>query len=153
MYQTFKRSLIATATLLAIGAVALPAAARTVPASIGAASVVSQTTCFTEYAGSRTNTDCDVPAALAMALPSETFGSKTASVSVSAPDASHNISCAAISANQMHTSYYVSPTVSPSSFGTPQLLTVSANVPVDGIFEVVCWLGKGSAVYGISYNP
>lgn len=152
MYQTFKRSLVAASTLLTLGAVALPAAARTVPASIGVASYPSGVPCFEESFGSRKGL-CDGELPLAMALPIENFGTHTATVGVQAQSASQTVSCAAITADLMFTSYSGTPRVYPSVFGTPQLLTVSRVVPDTGTFEVVCWVGKGSKVHGISYNP
>jgi hypothetical protein len=146
-----KTSLLAMGIALAIGAVALPAAARGTVATAGIALPESDAGCFSEFYGARLNV-CGSTKLLRFSPSIDSSGSKDVWVFAEGAGPSNNVGCQALGIDSSVTWYWASPTNYLPAFGSTQTIYLSgAQAPGWGAFFVNCYVNSGGRVNSIHW--
>jgi|SRR4051812_38731904 hypothetical protein len=149
---TSVRSIVAATAFLGVSAAALMASARTIPPDNGFAVFFSDASCFQATAGSIAQ-NCTGTRPWEIPLVVDNAGSKTVTITVLAPDISHNLSCAANATDANGNNLTTSGQKSPSVFGTPQALALTSfNLPANGRGWAGCSMSQTSQVITVNYN-
>lgn len=150
-HNLFKAAILALGIVLAMGAASLPAAARGVPATGAIALPASDIDCFSEFYGSYRNV-CASTKLLRFSLSVDSGGPKDVWVIAEGASPNNNVGCEAIGINSSVTSYWGSPKLYLSSFGSTQTIYLNgAYVNSFGALYVNCWLNNGGRVNSVSY--
>lgn len=152
MNRLFKNSFLAITVLLMTGAVALPAAARSVTAYAGGRSFYeADAACFSVITGGVTNT-CGSMKKYEISLPVDSPGYKTVLVNAYGTSASNDVSCQAIAVSSS-LSWGGSPQLSLPSFGSTQTITLSgANVLYAGSLYLYCEVDPGGRINSVNFD-
>ena len=147
MHRALKTTILATATVLAIGAAALPAAARSTVPFLGRAQSSSEDTCFSEWYGTVYNNGSCGTAQRTYIMPWITDYATTYNAIVNAYSPScpaSPLSCQAFGVDNIAVGLWYSPDTSLSVSGSSQNIYVSAYVPANGSGYVACKVGSGA---------
>lgn len=141
--------LIAGLTLAALGS----ASARTVPPDVGRAINFSDEGCFSLWYSAVTN-NCSTQRAYEMPMVVDSAGNKTVYVNAYGAGTANNVGCRAVATDAQVSTYWASPTVYLSSFGSAQTITLNgAYVPSGGRMYVTCYMNPGGRVNSVNFNP
>lgn len=147
-----------TNALLAAGALLaciLPIAghARALPGFGGKARSASSVGCFWEAAGAVTNS-CGAASDNAWWIPLvvDPAGNYTPQYSVKAPSPSNTIGCQTFGVDQDGATWWVTPVVYPSVFGSPQRITPGTSyVPPGGSLYGACFIGTNASLKRVAW--
>ena len=153
MKSILKASAIASATILAIGAVALPAAARSHVPFLGRAMVSSEDTCFSEWYGTVYNNGSCGAGQKTYIMPWATdYGTTYNSiVNVYSPGVSSPLSCQAFGVDNVAVGLWTSPSTNVPVYGSSVNINISAYVPANGSGYVACAVGSGARINMMNY--
>jgi hypothetical protein len=147
MFHPLTRStLVAVAAVLAIGAISLPAAARTTVAFAGRANDPADAGCFSEWYGTMTNV-CGATKVLVIPITVDPAGNYTVTVTGYGASASNNVGCQALGIDKDTTSVWGSSMNYLPSFGAPtDIAPLYSYVPGSGSLFAACWVNPGGRV-------
>ena len=153
MNHIVKSSLIAAATLLAIGAAALPAAARSHVPFLGRAMISSEANCFSEWYGTVFNNGSCGTGQKIYIMPWVTDWATTYNsiVNVYSPGVSSPLSCQAFGVDNVAVGLWTSPDTNVPVYVSSVSINVSTYVPASGSGYVACHLGSGSRINMMNY--
>jgi hypothetical protein len=152
MKRNFKASFIAATVVLATGAVALPAFARSVVAYAGGRSAFpGDASCFAEDWGGAKN-NCATMKSYEISLPVDSPGSKNVWVNAYGASASNNVGCAAIGIDWAISTHWGGTKVYLPSFGSSATIVTGAYVPSGGSLYLYCAVDPGGRINSVNFD-
>ncbi|MCP3100045.1 hypothetical protein LZ198_14305 [Myxococcus sp. K15C18031901] len=126
--------------------------ARAVPASSGRPAVWADGACFLMTYSTMYN-GCTARKSFEFPLPVDTVGNKTAYVAAQGASSANSVGCAEVGMNREGTLVYGGARKWLTSFGTPQIITLTdAYIPAGGYLYVNCSVDPSAFVISIDYN-
>jgi hypothetical protein len=151
MTRFYKSSFAAITVLLASGAVALPAFARSVPAYAGGRSAdPADASCFLESWGAARN-NCATTKSYTMSLPVDSAGNHSVTVFAKGADASSNVGCRAIGMGPTGQTWGGGFVYLPSFPAVQPIFLAPAFVPDGGALYVYCVVDPGGQINSVNY--
>ncbi|WP_437731758.1 hypothetical protein [Sorangium sp. So ce1335] len=148
------KSTLVVASALALGAVTLPAAARSSIGFLGRAQNPADTGCFGESYGSVVN-NCSTQKLLILPLtmdPGPFNNHLNATVTAYAANATGLVRCASLGIDRASGAYWGDAYQNLPAFGSRQdIVLPGAFFPPDGTAYVACWVGPGGQVNQVRY--
>ena len=141
--------------LTALGVCATPASARGVaPFSGSKPQNFADSACFTEFGAGGIVNNCSGERLIHIATPVDTHGNVWGYATVYGATSDNAVSCQmfGIDPNSLY-SYWASPRVYPSQYGSLQGITMGgAYVPDLGAAYMACWLNQGGVLRSVSWG-
>jgi hypothetical protein len=151
MNRILKSSLVAGATVLAISAAALPAAARSHVPFLGRAQNSAEGTCFSEWYGTVYNNGTCGAGEKIYIMPWVTDWAATYNAIVNVYSPGAPLHCQALGVDNIAVGLWTSPDTNVPVYWTAANINISAYVPANGSGYVACWLGTNARINMINY--